>query len=94
VHNLPQPDDRSRAIGEMARVLKPGGYVLLADIQFREEYAVRLAALGFGDARVVVRKSRDVVLRIISNGQFQPAATIARKPSRTTAHDQTLVQHT
>ncbi len=79
VHNLPSPADRSRAIEEMARVLKPGGYVLLADIQFHRDYAAALAAAGLGDVRQVVHRSRDAVLAVLTSGQFRPAATIARK---------------
>ncbi len=51
VHNLRDAQQRSQAIAEMARVLKPGGYIVLADIEHHAEYAATFASLGLSDIR-------------------------------------------
>ncbi len=79
VHNLEDEAQRARALSEMARVLRPAGVILLADIACRDFYARHLAALGFGAQRRVVRPFRDVVLAIVSFGSFRPAATLAQR---------------
>jgi arsenite methyltransferase len=43
VHNIPTADGRGRAVAEMARVLKPGGRLVLADIKHVNDYAAALA---------------------------------------------------
>ena len=53
VHNLHDAKERSQALAEMARVLKPGGYIVLADIEHHAEYAAGLASLGLSDIRHV-----------------------------------------
>jgi len=79
VHNLNASQDRARALAEMARVLKPGGRVLLADIQFRVEYASQLTALGFEGIRQVVSQPRDAILAVLTFGNFRPAVIVARR---------------
>jgi SAM-dependent methyltransferase len=39
IHNLYKAGDRAQAIGEIARVLKPGGQALIEDIRHLQEYA-------------------------------------------------------
>lgn len=39
VHNLKKPEDRAQSVREMARVLKPGGFLLLADFRHIARYA-------------------------------------------------------
>ena len=46
IHNVPGADQRARAIAEIARVVKPGGRVLVVDINFTRAYAAELAAHG------------------------------------------------
>ncbi len=79
VHNLPTSVERARAISEMVRVVRPGGYLLLVDIQFRTQYAAEFTRLGLADIRQSVNSFRDAVLAVVTNGHFRPAATIARK---------------
>ena len=77
VHNLPANADRDRAIAEMVRVVRPGGTILLADIEHRDAYAQRLAALGLRDVRIVVDPRRDAMLNALSFGSFRPAVFVA-----------------
>jgi ubiquinone/menaquinone biosynthesis C-methylase UbiE len=46
IHNVPSPDGRQRAIGEIARVLRPGGRVALMDLAFTRQYADWLSDAG------------------------------------------------
>jgi arsenite methyltransferase len=43
IHNVRRADERAKAIAEIARVLKPGGRVAIADINFTRAYADELA---------------------------------------------------
>ena len=79
VHNLHDAEERSQALAEMARVLKPGGYIVLADIEHHAEYANGLASLGLGDIRHVGRSWETALMATISLGRFRPTAVVARK---------------
>jgi SAM-dependent methyltransferase len=50
-HNVRDREGRSRALHELARVLKPGGYVLLVDLRYTSEYVRHLRRGDVGDAR-------------------------------------------
>jgi ubiquinone/menaquinone biosynthesis C-methylase UbiE len=49
VHNISNRDGREKAISEAARVLRPGGRLVLVDIFFTNHYARQLRALGWTD---------------------------------------------
>jgi SAM-dependent methyltransferase len=51
VHNIPSPQARAKAISEAARVLRPGGRLVLADIWATRRYVRQLRELGWIDAR-------------------------------------------
>jgi SAM-dependent methyltransferase len=51
IHNISDSGGRSRALEEIARVLRPGGRLLIADFRFTGEYAARLGALGLDNVR-------------------------------------------
>ena len=79
VHNLATEADRQLALTEMQRVLRPGGYLILTDIEFRQFYQRQLTTLGFTQIRLVVSPWRDKILRAVSFGSFGPATIYARK---------------
>ena len=49
VHNISSQDGREKAISEAARVLRPGGKLVLVDIFFTNRYAEQLRELGWTD---------------------------------------------
>jgi arsenite methyltransferase len=51
VHNIPSPEARAKAISEAARVLRPGGRLVLADIWATRRHVRQLRELGWIDAR-------------------------------------------
>jgi arsenite methyltransferase len=54
VHNIPSKAGREKAISEAARVLRPGGRAVIADIFFTRRYAAQLRGFGWTD---VARRS-------------------------------------
>ncbi|MEO7272289.1 MAG: class I SAM-dependent methyltransferase [Vicinamibacterales bacterium] len=46
IHNVPGAPERAKALGEAARVLKPGGRMMIADIRHTRVYARELEACG------------------------------------------------
>jgi arsenite methyltransferase len=52
IHNVPDEAGRDRAIAEIARVLKPGGTVVLQDLRHVTRYAEQLRAHGISDLTV------------------------------------------
>ncbi len=52
IHNVPGADARDRAIEEIVRVVKPGGRIVIADMQRVGRYRERLVALGMADVTV------------------------------------------
>ncbi len=49
IHNIEDYDERSQAIAEIVRVLRPGGRLALFDIRHTGEYARQLTQLGMVD---------------------------------------------
>jgi SAM-dependent methyltransferase len=52
IHNIPDGPGRIRAVGEAARVLRPGGRLVVADFRHARAYADQLAGLGLADVQV------------------------------------------
>jgi SAM-dependent methyltransferase len=53
LHNIYNADERQTAVREIARVLAPGGRVLIVDVQHTSKYAATLRDAGLTDARCV-----------------------------------------
>ena len=51
LHNIPDKRGRAAALREIARVLKPGGRLLIVDILHSSEYVKVLRDSGLADAR-------------------------------------------
>ena len=49
LHNIPEAAGRAASVGEIVRVLKPGGRVAILDFRNTRQYAAVLAAAGLGD---------------------------------------------
>ena len=79
VHNLYNEQDRKTALKEMARVLKPGGYLLLADIEHHDEYAGVLKDFGLKDVKIIDNGISTKLASAVSLGSYRPATVFARK---------------
>jgi arsenite methyltransferase len=81
IHNIPDESGRNQALAEIARVLRPGGQLLLNDIEFRNSYIKTLEGLGFIECQMIFNQVEDQILGIVSFGSFRPTTIFARKPS-------------
>lgn len=78
VHNLYQAKDRRQAIGEIARVLTPGGHALIDDISHGDEYVAAFAAHGC-TALHVESKAGSLLAAILTMGRLRQVKLVARK---------------
>ena len=79
LHNIYDAPGRAKAIGEIARVLKPGGVALIEDIRHQSDYVASFAEHGCGDARRIGSRSAAVLLGILTFGSLSPGAILVRK---------------
>jgi arsenite methyltransferase len=52
IHNVPDQPGRDRALAEIARVLRPGGVVVIQDMRYVDRYAEQLRAQGVGEVAI------------------------------------------
>jgi arsenite methyltransferase len=81
IHNIAAAEGRARAVGEIARVLTPGGRALIRDIRHLDDYAATLAAHGVTDVRKLGSRLATILLAVVTMGSLRPGALLARKPS-------------
>ena len=79
IHNLSAAADRAAAIDEIARVLSPGGTVLISDIRHLEEYRGRLAERRI-PASVEGSRLQRVLLGLVTLGSLRPGVVRGVRP--------------
>ena len=80
IHNLAAAGSRGRALDEIARVLKPGGTALLADIRHLDEYAAVLQGKGLA-VRVEGSAIGRLLLTLLTFGALRPGVLRAQRPA-------------
>ena len=79
IHNIEAQADRDKALSEMWRVLRPGGALLTADIEFVPAYAQQLDKLGAKTVNFYDGGREARIMGILSGGSYRPQAVIALK---------------
>lgn len=79
IHNLGKAEDRATAMKEIARVLKPGGHIVITDIGFLGEYASHLRANGVDEMRRTGKDWLAVALLLFTFGNVNLGTLVARK---------------
>jgi SAM-dependent methyltransferase len=82
IHNIYDREGRAQAMAEIARVLKPGGRLLIHDIRHIPGYAADLAALGLVDITRIGSRLIRLLLMVITFGSLRPDILTARKAER------------
>jgi ubiquinone/menaquinone biosynthesis C-methylase UbiE len=82
IHNLYDAARRRTAIGEICRVLKPGGVALIDDVRHGGEYAAAFREHGCADVRHLESKAGVLFTQILTMGSLRPATLLARKDVR------------
>ena len=80
IHNVYEPEGRSQTMREIARVLRPGGRVVIHDIRHVKDYASELSRNGLTDVKRVGSLFLRIVLVLITFGSLRPDIVTARKP--------------
>jgi arsenite methyltransferase len=81
IHNIPDASDRYKALSEIVRVLRPGGQLILCDIEHRDVYLNTLVSLGLQNCAMKFGLISDKVFGILSFGSFRPTTIVASKPA-------------
>ena len=80
IHNIYDRTGRETTMSEIARVLKPGGWVVIHDIRHTHEYALALASLGLVDVARAGSRVAQVLLLLLTFGSLRPDIITARSP--------------
>src|SRR4051812_8521951 len=78
LHNIYDEPGRRQAIGEICRVLKPGGHVVIVDIRHTAEYADELRRRGMSDVEVR-RTATSYLATVVTMGSLRTGVVMARK---------------
>jgi ubiquinone/menaquinone biosynthesis C-methylase UbiE len=81
IHNLYKADERAAAVREIARVLKPGGACILADVRHEAQYTRVLRASGVTDVQRRDTSITSPFFAVISLGRARPFVVVGRKSS-------------
>jgi ubiquinone/menaquinone biosynthesis C-methylase UbiE len=81
LHNIYDAAERDTAVREIARVLRPGGRLILADVRHTGRYARVLRECGLEDLRHSAESVPARLLAAITFGFAYPAQVTARKPA-------------
>ncbi|MCO6011598.1 class I SAM-dependent methyltransferase [Actinoallomurus purpureus] len=85
IHNIPEAAGREAAIDEAARVLRPGGRILIADLRFTRKHLARLRSLGLTQTG-----RRNLGWRVWWGGPWFPTHLVtARSKQTVTVHHET-----
>lgn len=79
IHNIYDPMGRAEVLAELARVLKPGGHVVIDDIRHTSAYVRQLRSRGVPDARRVDARWPAVLLGILTWGSLRPGVVVGRR---------------
>jgi SAM-dependent methyltransferase len=80
VHNIDTEIEQLKALDEMYRVLKPGGVIVLADIQQVKKYLLHFEMLGLVQVHFYDGGFEAKVMSILSGGTYIPQSFIGMKP--------------
>jgi len=78
IHNIYNAEGRGEAIGEIVRVLKPGGAAIIDDIRHGSEYAKSFESRGC-TARLTGSGVLTLFLAVLTMGSLRPATLVVRK---------------
>ena len=79
IHNLYVRADRAKALSEIARVLAPGGQLLIDDIRHLKEYEAVLRVRNLTDLRRFGSPVVAAFLAVLTWGSLRPGVLMARK---------------